>query len=162
MSLVWVQMNSIFNNKEFLRPLLTPYELEAALVPQEIKGEWDGGYDLDFRNLLRDKSVDAWAKGCVAQQEAAANQNARQAKAVVTVGGREVSTFVSPAAERLSRRECARQFTDLYSSHGILVYGPAGLDSHLLWTYCVHCVGVWLCVQGKDLTRALLPMHRPP
>ena len=101
------QMNSIFNNKEFLRPLITPYELEAALVPQEIKGEWDGGYDLDFRNLLRDKSVDAWAKGCVAQQESISNQNARQAKAVATVGRKEVSTFVSPAADRLSRKECA-------------------------------------------------------
>ncbi len=105
-------MNSIFNNKEFLRPLLTPYELEVALVPQEIKGEWDGGYDLDFRSLLRDKSVDAWAKGRVAQQEATANQNARQAKVVATVGGKEVSTFVSPAAERLSRRECALCCTD--------------------------------------------------
>ena len=102
-----MQLNSIFNNKEFLRPLLTPFELEAALVPQEIKGEWDGGYDLDFRNLLRDKSVDAWAESCAAQQEATANQHARQAKAVATVGGKELSTFVSPAAERLSRRECA-------------------------------------------------------
>lgn len=103
---VWAQMNSIFNNKEFLRPLITPYELEAALVPKEIKGEWDGGYDLDFRSLLEDKSVDEWAKGCVAQQEASSKRNTKQAKAIVTAGGKEISTFVSPAAERLSRKQC--------------------------------------------------------
>ena len=40
------QMNSIFNNKEYLRPILTPYELELGLVEGKT---WDGGYDLDFR-----------------------------------------------------------------------------------------------------------------
>ena len=41
-------MNSIFNNKEFYRPIITPYELELALVPHK---EWDGGYNLDFRSV---------------------------------------------------------------------------------------------------------------
>ena len=82
-------MNSIFNNKDFLRPLVTPYELEMALVPQQVKGAWDGGYDLDFQNLLRDTSVDEWAQGCVAQQAAASQAKEREAKAMVTVGGKE-------------------------------------------------------------------------
>jgi len=43
-----LQMNSIFNNKEFYRPIITPYELELALVPHK---EWDGGYNLDFRSV---------------------------------------------------------------------------------------------------------------
>jgi diphthamide biosynthesis protein 2 len=40
------QLNSIFNQKEFLRPIMTPYELELGLVEDK---SWDGGYDLDFR-----------------------------------------------------------------------------------------------------------------
>lgn len=36
--------------QEFLRPVVTPYELLAALGPEEI--QWPAGYSLDFEEVL--------------------------------------------------------------------------------------------------------------
>ena len=41
--------NSMLDAKEFLRPIVTPYELEVALRPKQ---EWTGRYVLDFGQLL--------------------------------------------------------------------------------------------------------------
>ena len=40
--------NSLVEAKEFLRPIVTPYELEVALQPEL---EWTGRYVLDFSKL---------------------------------------------------------------------------------------------------------------
>lgn len=41
--------NSVINAKEFLRPIITPFELEVAL---QAEGTWSGQYVLDFEKLL--------------------------------------------------------------------------------------------------------------
>ena len=41
--------NSLLDAKDFLRPIVTPYELEVALRPTQ---EWTGRYVLDFDALL--------------------------------------------------------------------------------------------------------------
>ncbi|KAH6902623.1 putative diphthamide synthesis protein-domain-containing protein [Coprinopsis sp. MPI-PUGE-AT-0042] len=41
--------NSIIDAKEFLRPIITPFELEVALSKEPV---WDGKYVLDFAQLL--------------------------------------------------------------------------------------------------------------
>ncbi|KAI0643281.1 diphthamide biosynthesis protein [Trametes meyenii] len=43
--------NSLLDAKEFLRPIITPYELEVALQPTQ---SWSGRYILDFGQLLRE------------------------------------------------------------------------------------------------------------
>ncbi|KAI0350265.1 diphthamide biosynthesis protein [Trametes cingulata] len=43
--------NSLLDSKEFLRPIITPYELEVALQPTQ---SWTGRYVLDFDQLLRE------------------------------------------------------------------------------------------------------------
>ncbi|KAI0773195.1 diphthamide biosynthesis protein [Trametes elegans] len=43
--------NSLLDSKEFLRPIITPYELEVALQPTQT---WTGRYVLDFDQLLRE------------------------------------------------------------------------------------------------------------
>ncbi|KAH9895870.1 diphthamide biosynthesis protein [Cubamyces lactineus] len=43
--------NSMLDAKEFLRPIVTPYELEVALKPTQT---WTGRYVLDFDQLLRE------------------------------------------------------------------------------------------------------------
>ncbi|KAI0710920.1 diphthamide biosynthesis protein [Earliella scabrosa] len=43
--------NSLLDAKEFLRPIVTPYELEVALQPTQT---WTGRYVLDFEQLLRE------------------------------------------------------------------------------------------------------------
>ncbi|KAI0370673.1 diphthamide biosynthesis protein [Pilatotrama ljubarskyi] len=43
--------NSLLDAKEFLRPIVTPYELEVALQPTQ---SWTGRYVLDFDQLLRE------------------------------------------------------------------------------------------------------------
>ncbi|TFK94479.1 diphthamide biosynthesis protein [Polyporus arcularius HHB13444] len=44
--------NSLLDAKEFLRPIVTPYELEVALQPTQT---WTGRYVLDFEQLLREQ-----------------------------------------------------------------------------------------------------------
>ena len=44
--------NSLLDAKEFLRPIVTPYELEVALQPAQT---WTGRYVLDFEQLLREQ-----------------------------------------------------------------------------------------------------------
>ncbi|RPD58166.1 diphthamide biosynthesis protein [Lentinus tigrinus ALCF2SS1-7] len=44
--------NSLLDAKEFLRPIVTPYELELALQPTQT---WTGRYVLDFEQLLREQ-----------------------------------------------------------------------------------------------------------
>ncbi|KAM5540108.1 hypothetical protein V8D89_006248 [Ganoderma adspersum] len=46
--------NSVLDAKEFLRPIVTPYELEVALQPTQT---WTGRYVLDFEQLLREQKV---------------------------------------------------------------------------------------------------------
>ena len=41
--------NSLLDNSEFCRPVITPYELEIALNPDR---DWTGEYTSDFRDLL--------------------------------------------------------------------------------------------------------------
>ena len=41
--------NSLLDNSEFYRPVITPYELEIALNPDR---DWTGEYTSDFRDLL--------------------------------------------------------------------------------------------------------------
>jgi diphthamide biosynthesis protein 2 len=41
--------NSIVESKEFFKPIVTPYELEIALQPEQ---SWTGRYVLDFGKLL--------------------------------------------------------------------------------------------------------------
>ncbi|KAI0631510.1 diphthamide biosynthesis protein [Trametes polyzona] len=43
--------NSLLDAKDFLRPIITPYELEVALRPTQ---SWTGRYVLDFDQLLRE------------------------------------------------------------------------------------------------------------
>ncbi|OJT10805.1 Diphthamide biosynthesis protein 2 [Trametes pubescens] len=43
--------NSLLDAKEFLQPIVTPYELEVALQPTQT---WTGRYVLDFGQLLRE------------------------------------------------------------------------------------------------------------
>ncbi|KAH9850904.1 diphthamide biosynthesis protein [Lenzites betulinus] len=43
--------NSLLDAKEFLRPIVTPYELEVALQPTQ---SWTGRYILNFDQLLRE------------------------------------------------------------------------------------------------------------
>ncbi|KAH6903836.1 putative diphthamide synthesis protein-domain-containing protein [Coprinopsis sp. MPI-PUGE-AT-0042] len=45
--------NSIIDAKEFLRPIITPFELEVALSKEPV---WDGKYVLDFAQLLESGS----------------------------------------------------------------------------------------------------------
>ncbi|PIL34403.1 hypothetical protein GSI_03178 [Ganoderma sinense ZZ0214-1] len=44
--------NSLLDAKEFLRPIVTPYELEVALQPEQT---WTGRYVLDFEQLLKEQ-----------------------------------------------------------------------------------------------------------
>ena len=44
--------NSLLDAKDFLRPIVTPYELELALRPAQA---WTGRYVLDFEELLREQ-----------------------------------------------------------------------------------------------------------
>ncbi|CCL98888.1 uncharacterized protein FIBRA_00895 [Fibroporia radiculosa] len=48
--------NSIIEAKEFLRPIVTPYELEIALQAEQ---SWTGQYILDFNTLLAESRNDA-------------------------------------------------------------------------------------------------------
>ncbi|KAG1824103.1 putative diphthamide synthesis protein-domain-containing protein [Suillus variegatus] len=41
--------NSVIDSKEFLRPIVTPFELEVAL---QAEGTWSGRYVLDFEKIL--------------------------------------------------------------------------------------------------------------
>lgn len=43
--------NSLLDAKEFLCPIVTPYELEVALQPTQT---WTGRYVLDFEQILKD------------------------------------------------------------------------------------------------------------
>ncbi|KAI9058971.1 diphthamide biosynthesis protein [Trametes sanguinea] len=43
--------NSLLDAKDFLRPIVTPYELEVALQPTQ---SWTGRYILDFNQLLKE------------------------------------------------------------------------------------------------------------
>ncbi|CDO73865.1 hypothetical protein BN946_scf185016.g22 [Trametes cinnabarina] len=43
--------NSLLDAKDFLRPIVTPYELEVALQPTQ---SWNGRYILDFEQLLKE------------------------------------------------------------------------------------------------------------
>ncbi|KAF8887021.1 putative diphthamide synthesis protein-domain-containing protein [Gymnopilus junonius] len=43
--------NSLIEDKEFLRPIVTPYELEVAMQAEQ---SWTGRYILDFEKLLAD------------------------------------------------------------------------------------------------------------
>ncbi|OJA17380.1 hypothetical protein AZE42_10969 [Rhizopogon vesiculosus] len=45
--------NSLIDAKEFLRPIITPFELEVAL---QAEGTWSGQYVLDFEKLLAGES----------------------------------------------------------------------------------------------------------
>lgn len=45
--------NSVIDAKEFLRPIITPFELEVAL---QAEGTWSGRYVLDFEKLLASDS----------------------------------------------------------------------------------------------------------
>ncbi|CAK5278747.1 unnamed protein product [Mycena citricolor] len=46
--------NSLIDNKEFLRPVVTPFELETALQAEH---SWSGRYVLDFGSLLSEANV---------------------------------------------------------------------------------------------------------
>jgi diphthamide biosynthesis protein 2 len=87
------ELNSLFDNKCFYHPLITPFELEMALVEGKV---WNGGYDLDFRELLSPDQdwVTKWANEAPTDDESA----------IVVAADRELSTFVSPGAERLNQR----------------------------------------------------------
>jgi diphthamide biosynthesis protein 2 len=43
--------------QEYLKPIITPYELELALQPEP---EWTGRYVLDFNDLLQRASLEGW------------------------------------------------------------------------------------------------------
>lgn len=45
--------NSVIDSKEFLRPIVTPFELEVAL---QAEGTWSGRYVLDFEKILAGNS----------------------------------------------------------------------------------------------------------
>ena len=53
--------NSLLDAKDFLRPIVTPYELEVALQPEQT---WTGRYVLDFEQLLREQKDAAESKYC--------------------------------------------------------------------------------------------------
>ena len=52
--------NSLLDAKEFLRPFVTPFELEVALRPTQ---EWTGRYVLDFGELLKDQPKEEKEEG---------------------------------------------------------------------------------------------------
>lgn len=47
--LVACQQNTLMDSKEYYKPIVTPYELQLALSPDE---QWDGQYKTDFREVL--------------------------------------------------------------------------------------------------------------
>ena len=53
--------NSLLDAKDFLRPIVTPYELEVALQPEQT---WTGRYVLDFEQLLREQKDAVESKYC--------------------------------------------------------------------------------------------------
>ena len=53
--------NSLLDAKDFLRPIVTPYELEVALQPEQT---WTGRYVLDFEQLLREQKDAAESEYC--------------------------------------------------------------------------------------------------
>ncbi|EIW77988.1 diphthamide biosynthesis protein [Coniophora puteana RWD-64-598 SS2] len=46
--------NSVVESKEFFKPIVTPFELEVALMPE---GTWTGRYVLDFEQLLAESKA---------------------------------------------------------------------------------------------------------
>ncbi|KAI0665615.1 diphthamide biosynthesis protein [Trametes maxima] len=58
--------NSLLDAKEFLRPIITPYELEVALQPTQ---SWTGRYVLDFGQLLREHEEDVERHSEVPREE---------------------------------------------------------------------------------------------
>ncbi|KAH9475326.1 2-(3-amino-3-carboxypropyl)histidine synthase subunit 2 [Psilocybe cubensis] len=52
--------NSLIQDKEFLRPIITPYELEVAMQAEQ---SWTGRYVLDFEKLLADAKATAPGEG---------------------------------------------------------------------------------------------------
>lgn len=46
--------NSLIDSKDFFRPIVTPFELEIALVKGK---EWSNKYSTDFQEVLRDKDL---------------------------------------------------------------------------------------------------------
>ncbi|EJC98372.1 diphthamide biosynthesis protein [Fomitiporia mediterranea MF3/22] len=53
---VWVACSEgIVDSKDYLRPIITPYELELALQPEP---DWTGKYIFDFEELLAKASLD--------------------------------------------------------------------------------------------------------
>ncbi|TFK35796.1 putative diphthamide synthesis protein-domain-containing protein [Crucibulum laeve] len=53
--LVACHENSLIEAKDFLRPIVTPYELEVALQAEQ---SWTGRYVLDFKKLLKENAKD--------------------------------------------------------------------------------------------------------
>ncbi|RLN83358.1 hypothetical protein BBO99_00002208 [Phytophthora kernoviae] len=47
--LVACQQNTLMDSKEYYKPIVTPYELQLALSPNE---EWDGQYKTGFREVI--------------------------------------------------------------------------------------------------------------
>ena len=47
--------NSLVDSKEFIKPIVTPFELEIALVPEK---QWTNRYLTDFRSLLPELEAD--------------------------------------------------------------------------------------------------------
>lgn len=47
--LVACQQNTLMDSKEYYKPIVTPYELQLALSPDE---EWDGQYKTDFGEVI--------------------------------------------------------------------------------------------------------------
>ncbi|THH05897.1 hypothetical protein EW145_g4460 [Phellinidium pouzarii] len=54
---IWVACSeAMVDSKGYLRPIITPYELEIALQPEP---EWTGKYVLDFQELLANAKLDS-------------------------------------------------------------------------------------------------------
>lgn len=89
--------NSIVDAREFLRPIVTPYELELALQPEPA---WTGRYVLDFAKLaLQDASGDGDAECTVARGEDEDEDEDRPMFSLVTGTYRQAKRYGAAAPD---------------------------------------------------------------
>ncbi|KJA16045.1 hypothetical protein HYPSUDRAFT_71650 [Hypholoma sublateritium FD-334 SS-4] len=88
--------NSLVDDKEFLRPIVTPFELEVALQSEP---RWEGTYVLDFTQLLADaQQSPPLPSGATTEEEAGADisrgdDSEQPAFSLVTGTYRHTKTF---------------------------------------------------------------------
>ncbi|RKO90417.1 putative diphthamide synthesis protein-domain-containing protein, partial [Blyttiomyces helicus] len=120
--------NSLIDSRDFFRPIVTPFELELALVPGR---EWDGSYETDIASLalrLRTEADAALedARGKVerreAQEDADEDSDDEPYFSLVTGAYKKKSRLVSVAAPSGDGAEDAGQVTLRNKETGVAVF----------------------------------------